>query len=97
MCIRDSARVERGVGVLEHHLYFSAHLLVLLAAQVGNIPPIEKHLAAGGGQKAHHYTAESGLAAAGLADNAERLPLYYRETDVVYGVQLALGSVKILF
>ena len=67
------ARVQRCVGVLEDHLHTAAHLPHLFAGERRQLGPIELHRA---GRR---------LAAAGLADEAERLALLDEEVDAVNG------------
>ncbi|GAA3219662.1 hypothetical protein GCM10020256_24950 [Streptomyces thermocoprophilus] len=69
--------VEGGDGILEHHLDGRVHSAVRAS--------FEEDLAGGGSQQSDEHPAEGGLAAAALADDAERLTAPYGHGDVVHG------------
>ena len=76
-------RVERRVGVLEDHLHVAPRR-PHLAGRIGEhvVAPIA-HFARGRLDQAQHAAAGRALAAAGFADQAERLALVDREADAV--------------
>jgi hypothetical protein len=76
-------RVERGVRVLQHDLDAAPQLAQLRALHREDVPPLETRGAAGRRFEPHEHLREGGLAAAGLADHAERLPLLEFEGDAV--------------
>ncbi len=83
------ARVQRRVGVLEDHLHLAAHLAHLAAVQLGQVLAVEDDLAAGRLVELQDGAAGGGLAAAGLADQAEGLALLDVERDAVDGLDRA--------
>ena len=56
--------------------------------------PFEAHLPAGGGHQAQDGAAHSGLAAARLAHQAQRLAAADEEADVVHGLDPGNGALK---
>ena len=77
------ARIERGVGILEDHLHLLAYAGHLGARERGEVRAGEQDLAAGRIVEAEHEAAERGLAAAGLADDCERLAAAHVEGDTI--------------
>src|SRR5699024_8477207 len=63
--------IERGVGVLEDHLYVTAHLTQILASQGQKVPSFEAHTSGGGGHEADDGASQGRLAAPGLSDQTE--------------------------
>ena len=87
------ARVQRRVRVLEDHLHPAAHLAHLLAAELRELDAVELHLTGRRLVELEDGASGRGLAAAGLADEAERLALLDEEVDAVdraHGADLAL-------
>ena len=78
-------RVQRRVRVLEDHLHPAADPAQPVALQRGHVDPVEADLAVGGVDEADHGAGERRLAAAGLADEAERLPAADLQRDAVDG------------
>src|SRR5262249_35568510 len=78
------ARVQRGVRVLEDHLHPAPQRAHPPDAEVRDVAPFQQDLAAGGLQQAGHQAARRGLAAAGLADQAERLARADGQVDAVH-------------
>ncbi len=79
--------VQRGVGVLEHHLHAAPELEQILAAQAERIDAVE---ADGAGLRTleHHQGAgQRRLATAGFADESERLATGQVEADAVQRTQ----------
>ncbi len=87
-------RIQGGHRLLEDHHH-------AIAANVGHLPlrhgsqidvpeqqPIRRSGSAGG-QQIHDRQRCNGLAAAGLADDAKRLPLVHTEVDAAHRVQFA--------
>ena len=66
-------RVERGVGILEHHLQITASAAQRAAPQLKDALAFELHRPGIRLLTADDQLAERGLAAAGLTDEAERL------------------------
>ena len=68
------ARIERGVGILEDHLHLLAHGDQLARGRAVAMSTPSKRISPRGRiVEAQHEAAEGRLAAAGLADQAERL------------------------
>jgi len=67
------ARVQRADGVLEDDLHFAAELLHALPRGVEDVFAVETDRAFGGGDEPENRPPDGRLAAAGLADEAERL------------------------
>ena len=89
------AGVEGGVGVLEDDLHLLAQLTQLFLVDVGDVLAVEEDLAFGALQQVDHGTAQGGLAAAGLADDAHGGALGNGESHIVHRVELAVGGIKI--
>ena len=87
---RDAhARVERGVRILEHWL----HELRALEPAVGaDRPAGERYGSGGGGFDAEDQPGERALAAAGLADEAQRLALAHDKVDAAQRLERAAGA-----
>ena len=68
-------RIERGVGILEDHLHVAAGPAHLVGALPHQIRAAEDDLAAGRSVELQDGAAGRGLAAAALADEAQRLAL----------------------
>ena len=77
------ARIERGVGILEHHLHLLAHMHDVL---VRHGLAVEYDLARCGGVEPQYRAAGGRLAAAGFADEAQRLAPADVEGDIVDGL-----------
>ncbi len=77
------AGVERGVGVLEDHLDVAPHRLQRPAGQPGDVLALVADLARGGPLQVHQHPGHRRLAAAGLADDAQRLAPVQVEGDAV--------------
>ncbi len=83
------ARVQRGVRVLEDHLYVAAQRPHLPGAEVGDVPALELDLPLGRFQQPRDQPAHRRLAAARLAHHAEGLPRAYVEVEAVDGLDRA--------
>ncbi len=79
--------IQRGIRVLEHELNIPAQLAELASPDRVQVGAVEDHLTAGRSLEADAHTAERGLAAAGLADQSERLATTDGEVDVADRVQ----------
>ncbi len=75
--------VQRGVGVLEHHLDVPADRLQRAPGQLGDVLALVEDLAGGRLLQHHQQLGDRGLAASGLAHYAERLALEEVEGDAV--------------
>ncbi len=75
-------RIERGVAVLEHHLHLLAERPEVEGARAHRLA-VEQDLAAIKRDDLHDKARGGGLAAAGFADDAERLALGHVEVDPV--------------
>src|SRR6185369_11682003 len=80
------ARVQARVGVLEDHLHLAAQRPQLARAELADPLAVEADVAGGRLEQPHDAAAERRLAAAGLADQAERLALGDAQRDVVHGM-----------
>ena len=69
----DHARVECRRGVLEHDRDDAAHVTTILGSTLGDVLALKVDLATRGGLQAAHDVSSGGLAATGLADDADRL------------------------
>ena len=76
-------RVQRRIGVLEHHLGAAADLAELVRVGVAHVDAIEADLTAVRLDEADEAPGERRLAAAGFADEPERLVPPDRERDVI--------------
>ena len=79
-------RIERGDRVLEDELHALAHLAQGLAMHRGQVVAVEQYLARLRLAQLQHRAAERGLAATGLADEAQRFAARDVETDVGHGM-----------
>ena len=89
-------RVQRGVRVLEDHLDVATQRAHLPVGEVRDVVALEGDLAAGRLEQPGHQPRGGALAAAGLADDRERLAAAYVEVHAVDGLdgarRLAAGS-----
>ena len=69
------AGVQRRVGVLEHELVVLAQPAQRTALERAEVGSVDEHASAGGRVERDAQAAQGGLAAAGLADQAEGLPV----------------------
>ena len=83
------ARVERRVGVLEYDLHLVAFGAQLGARQARQVLARKQHAPAGRFGEAQYAFAHGGLAAARLADQAERAPGGDRQRDAVDRLDVA--------
>src|SRR4029079_18646675 len=80
------ARVQARVGVLEDHLHLAAQRPQLARAELADPLAVEDDVAGGRLEQPHDAAAERRPAAAGLADETERLALGDAQRDVVHRV-----------
>ncbi len=85
------ARIERGERVLEDDLHVTAKAAKLCAGCRKDVLAVEGDGAGGGFDEAENHPAQSGLAAAGFADQAKRFAFRNFERDTVYRPDLARG------
>ena len=78
------AGIQRGIGVLEHHLHLGAHLMNVLFC---DFLALKAHGAAGGVVQVKQRAAYGGLAAAGLTYKTQCLAGLYAEGYVVNGLE----------
>ena len=90
----DSAWVERGQRILEHHLHPSAKLAQRLLLERGDVDAVQFHAAAGRLLQPKHRPAKRRLAAAGLAHQSVRPPAGNPQGDPVDGLDMAHGPVE---
>ena len=83
------SRVERADRVLEDDLHVPAHLLHRRRAEAEELDPVERDLARRRLDQAQERAAKGRLAAAGLADEAERLAAANLEVDSVDRLEVA--------
>ena len=88
------ARVQRRERVLEDHLHLAPDGLELRAAGLRDVGAAEADRAAGRVEQAHERARQRRLAAARLADEAERLALAQVQRDVVDGVHVGDRAVE---
>ena len=67
----------------------------LLLVDLGDILAVEQDLSTSAFQQMNHGSAQGGLAAAGLADNAHSGAPLNGEGHIVHSVQLSTGGIKI--
>src|SRR6478609_5667983 len=82
-------RIEGGELVLEHELHVPPHRAQIGAAELADVLTIEHDLAVGRLDQAQHTASRRRLAAAGFADEAERLAAVDRERDPVDRINAA--------
>ena len=88
-------RVERADRVLEDDLHVPAHRLqVARRRDADDVDAVELDLARGRLEQPQQRAAEGRLAAAGLADEADRLAAADVEVDAVDRLQLADGALE---
>ena len=83
------ARIERGIGVLEDRLHAAAKVLRGAPVEPLEIGPVEPDRARGRRHQLEQAARERALAAAGFADQAQRLALADREAHAVDRLDLA--------
>src|SRR5262249_53817739 len=86
------ARIERRAGILVDVLEVFRHRAALATREAADLAPGEADVARRRRIDAHHGLAESRLAAAALADEAERLAGRHRQRDAVHRAQRADAS-----
>jgi hypothetical protein len=83
---KRQARVERGIAVLEHHLHRALHLADRNAARAAHLLAVENQGTGIGLDQADQQPRRRRLAAAGLADDAQRFALADLEADRIDGL-----------
>ena len=86
---RRHARIERGIRVLEDDLHLAAHRAHVGLAEIGHVAAVEADRALGRVDQPEHGAPDGGLAAAGLADQPERLAGADMEAHAIDGIDLA--------
>ena len=89
--------VERGIRILEDDLHILAHVPHLGFRELGDILSFKEHLAGGRLNETKNGPARRGLAAAGLADQPQRLAALQVEADVVDRVQHTVTGLEVFF
>src|ERR1039457_6009855 len=79
-------RIERTIGILEHHLHASSKASLIILRQSTKIPAVELNLTVGQRIEHRQATGQRRLAAATLAHQAERFASGDVERDAVHGV-----------
>ena len=79
------ARIERGVGVLKDDLHVPAQPAQFVLVEVCDLLALEAHRARRRVHQAQHQASGGRLAAAGFADQRQRLAARDLETDVLDG------------
>ena len=82
-----AAGIQTGRGVLEDHLRLAAEAPQRIAPELRDVGPVEDDPALGEGPQPQEGLAQGGLAAAGLAHQAEGLAPADRQVDPVHGAQ----------
>ena len=85
------ARVERGIGVLEHHLHLTPQRAARGGIGPGDVLALEANSAVVGREQAEHEAPQSRLAATGFTDEAEALATSDGEADLLRGLHPAMG------
>ena len=88
------ARVERGVGVLEHHLHLPAELAKPGRVVRDDVASVELDLACVGADEVHEKARRRRLAASRFADDAEHFSGLNGEADVVDRLHPCHGAVE---
>ena len=89
-CAHDPlARVERGIGVLEHHLHLVALLAQLFLGERRQIGAADQHLPAVGRHQPHGGAAQRRLARSALAHQPQHLAAPDGERDVIHRAHFA--------
>jgi hypothetical protein len=86
------ARIEAGIGVLEHQLNVAPQRPEAAHAGMGDVRPVEAQRAFGRLKQADDAARQRGLAAAGFADEAKGLAGHHIEADVIDGVHAACAA-----
>ena len=79
------SRIERGVGILKNDLHVPAQTAHLVLVEVCDLLALEAHRAPGGIHQAQDQASGGRLAAAGFADQRQRLAAGDLEADVLDG------------
>ena len=87
-------RVEAGERILEHHLHAAAHLAQPMRAEIVDAQAVEHDLAGGDVEQPEDGAADGRLAAAGLADQRQRLAARDLERYAVDRMHLAFGAAE---
>ena len=82
------ARIERGVGVLEDHLHPLPVGHHRGGVEAGNVFVFQPDRALGRLKQLQHRATDGGLAAAGLADETQRLAMFDPEAHAVHGIDM---------
>ena len=85
--------IERGVGVLEHHLRVPPRRAHRLGAEGRDIGAVDHDAPAARLQQPQHQPRHGRFAAAGLADQAQRLAACHAERDAIDGAQLRRATI----
>jgi len=88
------AWIQRGERILEHHLHLAAHVAECEAVLSADGEAVEQQLALVGLDQADQQPRGRGLAAARLADDAERLALGDGEVHAVDRLHRREGAVE---
>ena len=98
------ARIEAGERILEHHLDAAAHAAQPAGRQIVDAPAVQHHLARGDVEQPQDGAADRRLAAAGFADQRQRLAArdlerhaVDRVDDVFPAAEQAAAHRKVLF
>ena len=84
---RGVARVQRRIAVLEHHLHGAPQFAQRQSAMADRVA-IQHHVAGVGIDQPHQQAGGGGLAATGLADDAQGFALSDVEADSVHGLDM---------
>ena len=88
------ARVERGIGVLKHHLHAAAKWAQRTGRHVINAGAIQRHLAAGDVEQAQNGLAHRGFAAAGFTHQRQGFPLGDGKGNSIHRIDIARDAAQ---
>ena len=91
-CEHGEARVERGVGILKHHLQIPPHAAYFGRVAGREVPAFQHDGAFGGRHQLHDRARKGGFPAAGFADQSEHLAAPDRQRDAVDRLDRAGGA-----
>ena len=83
-------------GILEDNLHILSQCLQLLFIHAGNVLSLKENLSVGTFMQMKHRAPQSGFSAPGLSYYAKSSSSFHAKTDIIHGMQLPAGSLKIL-
>jgi len=86
------ARMQRGIGILEHDLHLAAQQAHLAGRHLVEVAAVEQHLAAGLAHQVEDHAAKRRLARTGFAHQPQRLAAPDLEVDAIDGAHFVAAE-----